>query len=199
MGSQTVRTHVPLPDNAPLDDIEQAHGYIDRNTFSPNEVVIGGWMWHPNKEMDSLRLYLNGAFAGPVTLQVRTDVGHVFPSIPHAAQSGFQVHLDASQLGALQRGRVDLVGYQGEQAIARLSTLYRTDLDSVVPTPPPELMHRVARTRDSKFFKVWGLKCYGDFLEVFRRHSPFDRRCRLLDWGCGCGPGSPFSDGAQRP
>jgi SAM-dependent methyltransferase len=48
-------------------------------------------------------------------------------------------------------------------------------------------MHRVANTRDGRFFKIWGLKCYGDFLEILRRHCDLARPAALLDWGCGCG------------
>ena len=191
MNSQTMCRQIPRPNpstaNVSFDEIEQAHGYLDGSLFSPDQVVVGGWMLHPDQEITSLRIYLNGALGDPVALEARPDVGGAFPGIPHAAQSGFRVHLDPAKLGSMQQGRVDVVGYRADEAIIRLSTLYRTDLDSYVPTPPQELMYRVAGTRASSFFKVWGLKCYADFIDILRRHSPFDHSHRQLDWGCGCG------------
>jgi cyclopropane fatty-acyl-phospholipid synthase-like methyltransferase len=56
-----------------------------------------------------------------------------------------------------------------------------------MPTPPADLMYRVAHVRDGRCFKVWGLKCYGDFQGFVRRHCDSRRTRRVLDWGCGCG------------
>lgn len=172
---------------ASFDAIEQAHGYIDSSDFTPESVVLSGWMLHPHREMSSLRLFVDGADVGPVALEERADVAQVFSWIPHAAKSGFRVCLDPSAPGHKQQGRIDLIGYVGDSPVARLSTLYRTDLYSVVPTPPPQLMHRVARTSDSRFFKMWGLKCYGDMQAFFRRYAAPEPTAKLLDWGCGCG------------
>jgi SAM-dependent methyltransferase len=191
MSRQTIRKSIQSYDLSPhdtsLDGIDQARGYIDAGASTPDEVWIGGWMLHPDKAITALRVYLNDEFVGRVDLEPRPDVGQVFPWIPHATHSGFHVHLDKSKLGKMRSGHIDLVGCQGDQPVIRLSTLYRTDLDTAVPTPPADLMHRVTQTRDRQFFKLWGLKCYGDFLEFFRRHSDPARTRRLLDWGCGCG------------
>jgi SAM-dependent methyltransferase len=172
---------------ASLDAIEQAYGYIDQGHFKQDELTLAGWMLHPRQEITALRLYLNGADLGPVDLQMRADVAKVFPSIPHAAQSGFFVQLDSSTTEFPSKGDIDLVGYADRRPVTRLGTLYRTDLDAVAPTPPAHLMHRVAHTQDGRFFKIWGLKCYGDMRRFFLRHSPFDPPRKLLDWGCGCG------------
>ena len=191
MSGQSIRSQVDSETHrraeASLDAIEQAYGYIDQGDFKPEELTLAGWMLHPHQEIAALRLYLNGADLGPVDLQVRADVAKIFPSIPHAAQSGFFVRLDSSTTKIPPEGGIDLVGYASERPIARLGTLYRTDLDAVVPTPPARLMQRVAHTQDSRFFKIWGLKCYGDMRRFFLRHSPFDHARKLLDWGCGCG------------
>jgi len=191
MNSRRIHAHTTTEENPQADgsinQIEPAHGYIEASDFTAEDLVLGGWMLHPNKEMSSLRLYVNGACAGPVDLELRADVAKVFSWIPHAAQSGFHIRRHLSPSGYPPQGRIDLVGYSGEQPIARLSSLYRTDLDSVVPAPPPTLMNRVAHTQDRRFFKTWGLKCYGDMRSFFCRYAAFDRTDKLLDWGCGCG------------
>ena len=170
-----------------LDAIEPARGYIDSVESTDQVVAVTGWMIHPEEPVTHLRLYLNSELVGEGRIGDRPDVAKVFPSIPHAAKSGVDVRLPQTRWAGVRAGRADLVGVRDGRPVARMSTPYRTDLDDAVPTPPENLMHRVTGTRHGRFFKVWGLKCYGDFLEFFRRHGRPGRGDRLLDWGCGCG------------
>ncbi|OWK46303.1 class I SAM-dependent methyltransferase [Fimbriiglobus ruber] len=169
-----------------LDDVEFARGYIDDVVCNDDEVIVQGWMLHPEQEFTDLRLYLDGELVGTGSTASRPDLAKVFPWIPHAAQSGVYVRLKRPT-PARSVGRVDLVGCQASKPIARMSVRYRTDLGTAVPTPSSDLMFRVAHTRNDRSFKIWGLKCYGDFLEYFDHHGGLNQAHRLLDWGCGCG------------
>jgi SAM-dependent methyltransferase len=170
-----------------LERIALARGNLDRIDCEPDAVALEGWLLHPRQEITSLRLYLNGALAGTADLTERPDVGRAFPWIPHASRSGVSVRVRRPGSPGGDAGRIDLVGCRDEQPVVRLSTLYRADLDTAFPTPPPELTYRVTHTRDGRGFKAWGLKCYGDLLELIRRHRDPVQVRRLLDWGCGCG------------
>jgi SAM-dependent methyltransferase len=170
-----------------LERIALARGNIDRIDCEPTEVAVEGWLLHPRQEITSLQLYHNGVPTGAADLTDRPDVAEAFPWIAHASCSGVLVRIPRPGGDAGQAGRIDLVGCRDEQPVVRLSTLYRADLDTAIPTPPPELTYRVTHTRDGRGFKAWGLKCYGDLLELIRRHRDPAQIRRLLDWGCGCG------------
>ena len=55
-----------------------------------------------------------------------------------------------------------------------------------IPTPPAELMNRVANTTSPADFLISGLITVFDLLPLVERYDQSARR-RLLDWGSGCG------------
>jgi SAM-dependent methyltransferase len=48
-------------------------------------------------------------------------------------------------------------------------------------------MKRVANTEDPRFFKIGGLKTFGEFVDAIKRYCELGSARRLLDWGSGCG------------
>lgn len=132
-------------------------------------------------------MYWNGELVGSADVELRQDVASVFPWISHAGRSGFSFSLANLTAEVARVGRLDLLGCQDGRPIARLGSVFRADLDTAVLTPPPELMERVADTRNPHFFKIGGLKLFGEFVDAISRHCNLRAVRRVLDWGCGCG------------
>lgn len=170
-----------------LDDLELGRGYFDGIASVEGGFLVSGWMLLPDKELGSLRVYWNRELLGSADVVTRQDVANAFRWIPHANRSGFSFLFPKPIAETTRVGRFDLLGCQDGRPTARMSTLFRADLDTAVPTPPQELMSMVAATRDAWFFKIGGLKSFGEFLDPICRHRELRSVRRLLDWGCGCG------------
>ena len=170
-----------------FDGLELARGYLEGIANVEDGFRVNGWMLLPDKEFDSISVYWNRELVGSADVVLRQDVARVFPWIPHAGRSGFLFRLPKAIADAARVGRLDLLGCQGGRAIARLSTLFRADIDSAVPTPPAELMDRIGACGNAPYFKLGGLKLFGDVMKPILRHRGHSSVRRLLDWGCGCG------------
>src|SRR3712207_5079399 len=133
----------------------------------------------PDTNFDAIQVYLNGAPYGVADTTHRDDLGTHLTWIPHAVHSGFEFSLNRWAVELDRVYRLDLLGCEDNRSIARMSTLFRTDLDSAVPTPPPKLMDRVAATEDPHLFKVQGINCFGEFLEGICRHRDLRSSQRL--------------------
>jgi glycosyltransferase involved in cell wall biosynthesis/SAM-dependent methyltransferase len=186
-GDQTDRAieiSVPMED---FEAVELARGYFDLMAHIEGALVVKGWILLPDRSWNSVHVYLNEELAGSAEVKLREDVANTFPWIPHARTSGFQFRLPMSSTDAEKVRRVDVLGLQQGRPIARMRSPFRRDLGKEVPTPSPELMDRVANTRDPHSFKIGGLKAFGELLDAIRRHCDLRSVRRLLDWGCGCG------------
>lgn len=171
-----------------FDGIELARGYLEGVAHVRGALLIQGWMLLPDRECSSFRVYLNRELAGSAHTVLREDVARAFPWIPHAARSGFQFQLHGPAAETIRAGRLDVIGFhQKGHPIARMGSAFRTDLDTAVPTPPPELMKRVANTEDPRFFKIGGRKTFGEFVDAIKGYCELGSARRLLDWGSGCG------------
>jgi len=80
-----------------------------------------------------------------------------------------------------------VVGCEAGGPVARMTTLFRADLDHAVPAPPAELLVKIGTFGNPLYFKLGGLKLFGDLMEPILRHRGIESIRRLLDWGCGCG------------
>ena len=140
----------------------------------------------PDRECTSFRIYLNGELAGSAPFVLREDVGRTFPWMSHAARSGFHFRLQGPAARTIEAGRLDVIGvHRRGYPIARLGSAFQTE--TAGPTPPPELMKRVANTDDPRFFAIGGRKTYGEIIDAIHRHRELRSARRVLDWGCGCG------------
>ena len=177
-----------LPVQATLfDNVQRAMGSFDRFALVEDGLDVVGWMLLPDTNFDFIQVYLDGKPQDLANVVLREDLGKRLTWVPHAKWCGFKVRLSRSMVKANGVGRLDLLGCKDNRSIARMSTLFRTDLDDAVPTPPPKLMDRVAATQDPRLFKVQGINCFGELLEPICRHRDIRFARRLLDWGCGCG------------
>lgn len=157
-------------------------GHFDEMYADGDVLRVKGWMLNPHRQFTSVDAVLNGELVATQPPQTRDDVAKALPWIPHAAQSGFRVALAHVRSG----DRLEMLGRRGQRVVARLKSAVRVDLDAV-PTPPVELIRRVAGPAGPAFFKADGLKCFSDFVDAVRRHRPVTSIRRMLDWGCGCG------------
>lgn len=173
-----------LVEESHFEGIELARGYFEDISCAADGLLVSGWALLPATEFDSVRILLDGELVGAAPIGVREDVAKAFPWIPHARQSGFLLQ---APVGQTSRCRLDVLGFQDGRPAGRMSTLFRADVDAAVPTPPAALMERVAATRHASFFKIGGLKSFGEFLAPICRHRPLRSIRRMLDWGCGCG------------
>lgn len=160
------------------------HGHLEE-MYSDGQVLhVSGWMINPRRQFISVDAVLNGELVATEAPQTRVDVAGAFPWIPHAAQSGFRIALTHARSG----DRLEILGRRGRRVVARLKSVLRVDLYSAVPTPPAELIRRVAGSDGHPWnFKADGLKCFTDFMDALRRHHAATSIRRMLDWGCGCG------------
>lgn len=170
-----------------LEGVEIARGYFEDIGYARGELYFAGWMLLPKTQLESIRVYLNGEMTGSAAVVLRPDLGRVFPWIPHAATAGFSYRLPFAVANSAQLCPIDLVGYQADRAVACMSTLFRSDLDEVVTSPPPHLRERVAGSQKLSFFRVGGLKWFGEFLGPISKYGNLGSMRRMLDWGCGCG------------
>src|SRR6185369_9779647 len=147
--------------------------------------IVHGWILLPDVPLDSLTLYVDGVHVGHAKLRDRDGVADTFPQIPHARRSGFELALPRESLP--ERGWVQVVAQAGDEPAAVITSPYRLDLDDVMPTPPDDLMMRVAHTTIPHFFKLTGLEVAADMLGAVAGQVDLSQPGRLLDWGCGSG------------
>jgi SAM-dependent methyltransferase len=158
-------------------------GHFDEISADGEVLRVSGWLFNPHCRVTAVEAILNGELVATQAPQTRDGVARAFPWIPHAAQSAFRFALTHVRSG----DRLEILGRRGRRVVARLTSGLRVDLDSAAPTPPAELMRRVAGSASAGSFKANGLKCFTDLVDALRRHPPVTPIRRMLDWGCGCG------------
>jgi hypothetical protein len=162
-------------------------GYIDAmKALADGTVRVVGWLLLPDIALDHVDIYLDRVLVTSKPLAERLDVAEVFSWIPHAQRCGIDFILPLTDQQRAGTSILEIVAFNGVTPSGRISHLVRADIDRF-PFPPQDLSFRVAHTRDSHFFKLSGLKVYGDFVEAARRNGDVSAMRRILDWGCGCG------------
>ena len=164
-----------------------ARGSFGNLKYQDEEFTVTGWMLLPEKQFDSVTLYIDQRQVENVAVTKRKDVAKAFPFIPNAEQSGFSFSLGRS--AEEMKGTLDIrvVGISKGKEIAQMETWYRTDLYSCLPTPPPHLISRVAAHQSPPFYLLTGMQTYKEFWTTACKHADPDSITSMLDWGCGCG------------
>ncbi|HTL28058.1 MAG TPA: class I SAM-dependent methyltransferase [Tepidisphaeraceae bacterium] len=171
----------------PFEAVPRARGYVEQVCPTSEGLRVSGWMLIPEAPFTRIDIYLDGVKVAQAQPHPTDGVRRAFKWIPHATNAGFHVILPQFKPGAQHEGRVDMLGFVGDYATGTLGTWFSTDLDARIPAPSPELIERVAAHKNQHFFRVTGLKNFGEFLSAVRRHRPVSSVRRVLDWGCGCG------------
>ena len=164
-----------------------ALGYLEWLGAEGERLTLLGWMLRADLAHDDLRATLDGVPLAGVERLNRPDVAAALPHIRHAGTSGFRLQFASRDLPAGRTARLDILGLREGQEIFRHAAPVRSDLDTLVPTPPPELMARVGGVAAPAFFKLGGLAMASVFQEAIAAHAGEKPPARLLDWGCGCG------------
>lgn len=148
------------------------------------EAYVSGWIFDPEQEAEELCVRWNGKTEGTFPLIDRPDVGQCFPTIAHAARSGFCI--PCPREGGFFRLDLELVAHK--QTIAVFRTLYSPEAFSGDPLPPGFLLDReICASRGGQCYLFGGLKIFTDFLTHLFRYKHPSRLKRVLDWGCGSG------------
>jgi SAM-dependent methyltransferase len=166
-----------------LDQVEFARGYFDRITIDEHRLAVDGWMLRPEGGFTRLTMHLDGEQVATMEPLERDDLANIYAWIPNARRAGFRFEAPWRQPPPR---RLDVIGYAGNGAAGRMTTVLRAGFDAV-PVPPLPLIQRVIGAPAVDFFRTDGLKCFSDFLLALRRHREPGAVRRMLDWGCGCG------------
>jgi SAM-dependent methyltransferase len=177
---------LPTIDRKRLNALRPARGYVHETGHVSN--VVKGWILLPDTELTSVQVYANGTLVGSAKIQFNQDTADLYPRIPHAGRSGFQIDVKSGQLRTSDITRVTVLGFQGDRPLARLETLFfPKKLTPAIPVPPPDLIEKVQGGHDGEAYRALGFRYYRQFLGAIGRHRDPRTVRRLLDWGCGSG------------
>lgn len=163
--------------------MRNARGHFEQMHDQDGSLFLAGWMFAPDEPIDEFRAKVDGVDRDRCSPYPRDDVVHAYGAIPHARESGFGFLLRDLPL----EGRLEIEGYRGGAAVARIATAYRTDLDDVVPAPPPELLARTIAAASPAYYRAEGLRASSEFKAAIERVRPLESIRTMLDWGCGVG------------
>ena len=177
-------TNNALPQHDSFEYVKPAAGYFGDLDLEGGSFVVNGWMRAPSPiELNRFALYLNQTLIGQSSPRPAPETDEAAQRAGHKLFN-FQ---PVKTIEVPQFSRIDVVGYAGDEPRRRLTTLYRGDLDTQVPTPPEHLMYRVTANKNGRIVKEAGVRCMSNFLDALRQHRELSTVRRLLDWGCGCG------------
>lgn len=158
-------------------------GYFDVVKPEGDAIRVVGWMFRVAAPFEEIELRVNGRPAARQPAMNLDRIAKAFPWISHAGQSGFSfLHRPDADAGTLEA-----VGLVSGRTAGRLQTVFRMEVDSLGPVPPPSLMARVSGSDSADFFRADGQRTFADFAAAVERHGGFSGVRRMLDWGCGSG------------
>jgi SAM-dependent methyltransferase len=175
-----------LPASGRFENLKPARGYFGSFNHVGEGFHVGGWMSAPSPvEFSAFALYLNQELVG---VAEPGKAPKNFGTVRHQGEPQlFEFHLSKMMREIPNFTRVEVLGCVGDQPERRLTTLFRRDMETAVPTPPQRLMYRVTGNTDGNLVKVAGLRCTSNFLDAIYRYRDLSSVRSLLDWGCGCG------------
>lgn len=163
--------------------MRQARGHFEQMRDQNGSLFVAGWMFAPDEPIDEFRALVEGTERGRCAPDPRDDVLQSYATMPHARESGFGFHL----ADLPHTGRIVIEGSRRGTPVARITSAYRKDLDTVVPAPPPELLSRTIAAASPEYYRAEGLRASSEFKSAIHRLRPLDSIGRMLDWGCGAG------------
>ena len=165
-------------------EVPHALGQFDVLHHRPPSLTGAGWMLNTQRSLDRIEIRWNGRPVGDVNRTPRADVLEANPTVAHSGESGFSFDL---QVDNEAPGRIDLVGYCGDAAVARLSTVVPRPEDAELALPPGPLMQKVSGVSSDELFVMHGLRMFTEIVDLLVKHKLPEQSEKLLDWGCGCG------------
>jgi SAM-dependent methyltransferase len=171
-------------------NLPPARSYVDRDAADD---ALEGWILLPDREIDSVRVYLNGMRAAAAPVEEFPATARIYPHIPHAGRSGFRMRLDPGSWKPDGVNAATVVGFAGPRPAARRDTfLFEVGLMPPVPTPPAEFIEKTQGGHDPALYRTLGFRYYHQLRETIRRWRPPESVRDLLDLGCGSGRVTAF-------
>lgn len=168
-----------------LQDVARAPGYFGPLSFGETITVSGWILATAQAPLDRCALYVDGERIAE-TPAVAWPEAELPSYLPAGVATRFAFEGIRPPFAVRELARVEVVAFAGAQAVSRMGTFARRNLDAL-PTPPQHLMVRVTGNGDGAIVKAAGARCAKEFLDTLSRHRPLDSLRRVLDWGAGCG------------
>jgi len=188
LDKETNRAFDPLAHKLDYSKISTTgRGYLEYVDHISGQLRICGWMLNAEQPWDSFVLKVNGAPIAEVSPRTRNDVRDFLKTPAFSEMTGFWFDVPTAASQFTNFARLDIVGKVAGRESTHLTLDFKIGFRSGLTTPPPELMYRVANTRNENCFWTGGLTAYSHFSRVLHSLKVDFRNSRLLDWGCGCG------------
>src|SRR5262249_43083471 len=139
-----VRSRLEGTVTPPADDVPYGRGCVNRLAYRDGVLVVFGWLTPLNQMLDGFRILVNGEDYGGAQQIELPDVAEFHPFTPGAGTAGFYLPQPVPAGAMRERAQIDVYGMAGGRRVVRLNTMFHPDFAESLPTPPPELMRRVA-------------------------------------------------------
>ncbi len=160
-----------------------ALGRLDSLGFGDGAAEAAGWLLHPARRVEAVRVCIEGRVLGEAPVIERPDVAAIFSTVPHAALSGFRVRGPFAATAPLLH--VETLGLAHGRPVIAAEEYFAAAALPELPTPDAALMERVSAGREPTAFNRAGLAIAAQMLAAVQAHLPGVALPRLLDWGCG--------------
>lgn len=147
-------------------------------------LVIAGWMLHPEFAMDSFKVVVDGEIVCDAPLRVSDGMGEVFPFVPHARCSVFHALVPYVKKAGIMD--IVLIGSLAGVEVAKLETWFSEELRPDFAFPDV-LKVRVANNANKAYFSASSFTSFRNYFEQVQRFADPCSIVNMLDWGCGCG------------
>jgi SAM-dependent methyltransferase len=181
------------PDYARLWDRACQKWAVGRETHAhQGHLNITGWLVAPPGLRPHVGFLVNGEPADHVFFPVsRPDVAELFPFVPDAGASGFDVW-KALPAGVLEPGDLTITPVDrrtGRPLGWDYAPYHIPSADRSGPLPAPHQMARVIGEPSDFYFRSGGYTAFRALEEAVREATGDELTAypRVLDWGCGCG------------
>jgi len=164
-----------------------ARGCLEDLIVDGGRLHFSGWMVRPDAAARRFTARLGDTPPRSIELVARPDLAAAFPRIPWAGAAGFHAALPLPPEGLDDWCALEVLGWNGEHAVAGLALEVHPEYERFAPAPPEPLMWRVAHLASSRAFRLDGLRNLHDLLRATSRHRDPTEVETVLDFGMGCG------------
>lgn len=175
-----------LPDSWPAfadDTVRMARGHVELIRPTERGCAVVGWLLVDEDELLQVSWSTSDGQVGNADPLLRDDVAVSHPGHPAPERSGFLIRLPP--LSGHANRWISITGF-GRSGVSGTIAQPLSTPWARMPTPPPELIRRVAGSGSADVYIASGLRTFGDLLRgVHTVHQGPLVRC--LDWGCGPG------------
>jgi SAM-dependent methyltransferase len=167
-------------------NLEIARGNIDNVVYEDEMLTIEGWMLIPQRDFDSIAIYIDNEKMGESEIHERGDVAKRYHFLSNAGNSGFRFQIQRNPEDMREMIDISAVGISNGREVAKTDFCYQVDLDSCLPIPPDSLLKNVGAL-NRPWYLSFGMRTFREFWTTARKYADSRSFNSMLDWGCGCG------------